>query len=76
MKDTSRMSRLPTALLDAGYLVVVVAGLPLWAILLLVYAAVILFRQLYWWARANTTATSRVLGSLTPASITSGTRTP
>jgi hypothetical protein len=64
MKDTNRTGGMPTALSDVVYVVVAVAGLPLWVFLLLAYATVVVARQLYWWVRGNTSATSRVLSAL------------
>jgi hypothetical protein len=48
-----------TFLKDIGWLVLIVFFLPLLAAAGLVSVVVIVGRQLYWWARGNTTATSR-----------------
>jgi hypothetical protein len=51
---------LPTALGDGALALLAIAALPLWIALLLGYAALVVARHIYWWARGNTTATSRV----------------
>lgn len=53
-------SGVPTVFADIAWVLVAIAAMPLWIALLLGYAAVVLARQLYWWARGNTTTTSRV----------------
>jgi hypothetical protein len=64
MKVMSRAGRLPTALTDVAFLVVAIAGMPLWILLLLAYGAAVVVRHLYWWARGNTTDTSRAVSAI------------
>jgi hypothetical protein len=64
MKLTNRTGRVPTWLSDIAFLVVAVVGMPLWIFLLLAYAGVVVGRHLYWWARGNTTGSSRVLSAI------------
>jgi hypothetical protein len=48
-----------TALYDLGWLTLFILLLPLWIAVGLASFAVVVVRQLYWWARGNTTAVSR-----------------
>jgi hypothetical protein len=49
-----------TVLKDLVWLLAFTLLLPLWMALGLAFVAVIGSRQMYWWIRGNTTATSRV----------------
>lgn len=51
-----------TYIKDIGWFVLIVLLMPLWMALAGAGLVVILARHLYWWARGNTTAVSRLSG--------------
>ena len=56
-----------TYLKDIGWLLLGGALIPVFMALALGAALVVVARHLYWWARGNTTPTSRVSGGGSPA---------
>jgi hypothetical protein len=64
---TSKGPRVVTTSRDIVGLLLLLLLLPVWMAVGFGFVALVVTRHLYWWARGNTTATSRASGGSTPA---------